>query len=717
MNKQAILDHLDIRALYKEAIPSLTGDPQASGRCPFHDDQRPSFSVNLDTGHFHCHGCGKKGDVFTFYQKLKGVDFKTALKELARIAGVSEKVVMKEKAVYRYTDEEGKELYQVVRYEPKDFRPRRTGADGSWIYDIQGVRRVPYNLLELINANEAVIVEGEKDADTLKVLGYTGTTAVTTSCGGAKGWRPEYSDYFLGKQVAIIPDNDRPGLEYAETIARSLNGKACVIKIVKLPALGERTEKHGHDVSDWIELKRKEGRTEREIKTELAGLIKESPAWEPKPLQQKEPSGPVMLDTPEQEKKESSLWPKTDEAIFCGLAGEIVKAIEPHTEADPTALLIQALAAFGSVIGRGAYFEVEADRHHPNIFAVLVGETSKGRKGTSWGHIKSIYKTVAPDWDEERIQAGLSSGEGLMWAVRDPITKKEPIKMKGKVTEYQDVIDDEGVADKRLFIIEPEFASVLKVASRDGNTLSAVIRQAWDSGKLRTMTKNTPCTATDAHITLIAHVTKEELIRYLTTTEAANGFANRFLWLCVKRSKCLPRGGRIQSVNFEPILKKLSIAIEFGKGAGKINPTEETWTLWEKVYPNLSDGRPGMLGAVTSRAEAQVMRLSMLYALLDSSSLIQPRHLIAGLALWDYAFSSARYIFGDSVGNQTAEEIINALKTRPRGLSRTEIYNFFGRHKKSVEISQALGLLLSRGMVAKEEVQTEGRTTEVWTAQ
>ncbi len=300
-NKQAVLDRLDFITFYKEAIPSLTGDIQASGKCPLHDDQRASLSVNLDTGLFNCHGCGKKGDVFTFYQELKGVDFKAALKELAGIAGVSEGGGKKINAVYDYTDENGALLYQMVRYEPKDFRPRHKGANGEWVYSFEGVRRVPYNLPELINASGAVLTEGEKDADNLKALGYTGTTAVTTSPQGAKAWRLEYSDYFLSKQVAIIPDNDRPGLEYAETIARSLQGKASVIKIVELPGLGERKEKHGLDVSDWIELRRKEGRTEKEIKVELTRLIKGATAWEPKEkdleMPQEEPSGLVMLDT------------------------------------------------------------------------------------------------------------------------------------------------------------------------------------------------------------------------------------------------------------------------------------------------------------------------------------------------------------------------------------------------------------------------------------
>ena len=127
-----------------------------------------------------------------------------------------------------------------------------------------------------MNANGAVIVEGEKDADNLKALGYIGTTAVTTAQGGAKGWRAEYSDYFLSKQVAIIPDNDRPGLEYAVTVARSLHGKASVIKIIELPGLEERTGKHGKDVSDWINIRRKEGKTDKEIKGELTKGIEDA---------------------------------------------------------------------------------------------------------------------------------------------------------------------------------------------------------------------------------------------------------------------------------------------------------------------------------------------------------------------------------------------------------------------------------------------------------
>lgn len=316
--------------------------------------------------------------------------------------------------------------------------------------------------------------------------------------------------------------------------------------------------------------------------------------------------------TPKPEINKTSEWPLPDEAIFNGLPGEIIKAIEPHTEADPMALLIQFLAFYGSIIGRGAYFEVEANKHYGNIFPVLIGETSKGRKGTSEKHISRLFSAISPEWSE-RIVSGLSSGEGLMYAVRDEVRKGE-------------TVIEEGIKDKRLLVIEPEFATVLKVLGREGNTLSAIIRQAWDSGTLRTLVKNCPLKASDTHISLISHVTKEELLRYLTTTEAANGFANRFLWLCVRRSKCLPRGGQIQKVNLEPLLKRLGASICFGQSAGMVEPSEEAWKIWESVYPELSEGESGLLGGVTSRAEAQTMRLAMLYALLDCSYAIEADH-------------------------------------------------------------------------------------------
>jgi len=410
-----------------------------------------------------------------------------------------------------------------------------------------------------------------------------------------------------------------------------------------------------------------------------------------------------------------SAWPSPmAEQAFHGVAGDFVRAVEPHTEADVAALLIQFLSFFGNVIGRSAYFLVEADKHYLNLFTTLVGETAKGRKGTSLGHVKSTFNEVDPEWKDSRMMSGLSSGEGLIWQVRDPIEKKEAIRERGKVTGYQEVITDHGEDDKRLMVIEPEFASTLRVIGRDGNNLSPMIRQAWDDGRLTTLTKNSPARATGAHISIIGHITKDELRRYLDRTETANGFANRFIWLCVKRSKALPEGGRIHEVNFQPILEKLSRAIEIAKSTTEIRKTDDAKKIWADVYEELSEGKLGLLGAVISRGEAQVMRLASIYAMLDQSSYIKEEHLHAALAIWDYSEASARYIFGDATGDPISDRILEAIREAPGGLTRTEINKIFSGNREKEKLQSALSLLETHGLIQKRMEETGGRPVEKW---
>jgi hypothetical protein len=401
---------------------------------------------------------------------------------------------------------------------------------------------------------------------------------------------------------------------------------------------------------------------------------------------------------------------------FYGLAGEIVRRIEPHTEADPVALLFQFLAAFGNVIGHDHYIIADGTRHYFNLYGVLVGQSSKGRKGTSWNHIANVMERVDPEWRDDRVTYGLSSGEGLIWAVRDPIEETRPIRDKGRFAgEYETYIANHGEPDKRLLIIEAEFANVLKVMAREGNTLSPVIRCAWDSGDLKTMVKNSPAKATKAHISIIGHITRDELRRLLTQTEAANGFANRFCWLAVKRSKCLPDGGAIHTVNFDDLVVDLKSAVDFAKDFVEISRDSEAKKLWHGVYPDLSDGKPGMLGAITGRAEAQAMRLSAIYALLDKSRLIRPEHHCAAVALWRYCEESCRWIFGTSTGDRNADKILVALRYAANGMTKTEIsVEVFNRHASSADIDEALRLLNGLHMANYRTEASGGAPIERW---
>ena len=395
-------------------------------------------------------------------------------------------------------------------------------------------------------------------------------------------------------------------------------------------------------------------------------------------------------------------WPDPlSEEARHGIAGEVVRVVSPHTESDPMALMLQLMVAFGNLIGRTAHFRVDGVEHYLNLFVVLVGATAKSRKGTSWSRIRRLAHDVDSDWDTERVQAGLSSGEGVIWAVRDPSESFQPMQKKA--------IADPGVRDKRLLVVESEFASVLKMGARDGNTLSPVLRQAWDGETLQIINKNSPAKATAPHISLIGHITEPELRRHLTATEQANGFGNRFLWGLVRRSKLLPEGGNLTGDDITGLVMSLSSAAEFGQTVDEMHFDEDARDLWRQVYPALSAARPGLLGAVTARAEAQVMRLACLYALLDESAVMQRQHLLAALAVWRYCEQSAMHIFGDALGDPVADDLLRVLRQRPHGVTKTGISELFGRNRSAAEIGRALATLLDCGHVRVETEDSGGR--------
>ncbi len=332
-----------------------------------------------------------------------------------------------------------------------------------------------------------------------------------------------------------------------------------------------------------------------------------------------------------------------------------------------------------------------------------------------------MFECVDPVWKDDRILNGLSTGEGLIWQVRDPITKHNAIREgKGKdrkIVGYEDVEIDGGVSDKRLLVVESEFSRVLKVMARDTTTLSPVIRTAWDQDRLQTLTKNEPATATGTHISMIGHITRDELCRNLTQTEAGNGFGNRFLWMCVRRSKCLPEGGAVCQDELNPLVERLRTAVTYARQVTEIRRDDEARALWASIYPALSDGGRGMVGSMTSRAEAQVMRLACIYALLDRSSIIKTAHLLAAQAVWDYAEASTRYIFGGKQGDPITDTILTKLKERlPDELTQTEISRLFHGHQDASKIERALQTLERDGLVTQQTAETGGRPVTWWRA-
>lgn len=414
------------------------------------------------------------------------------------------------------------------------------------------------------------------------------------------------------------------------------------------------------------------------------------------------------------QKAGAASWPAPlkPEALY-GLAGDIVRLVEPHTEADPAAILTNILVMTGNAVGYMPHFVAEQTKHGLRLFAVQVGDTAKGRKGAAEAIARAVFNEAASEWLAHNLTTGLSTGEGLIWGVRDAISKVEPIRDKGRATgETQDVLIDRGITDKRLLVIEPEFARTLRVMARDGNSLSAVVRQAWDSGNLSVLTKNTPAKATGGHISIVGHITKDELLHYLDSIEAFNGFANRFLWVAVKRSKCLPEGGDLPYHELKRLGKLLGERIRGGQRAGLITRDPDARAIWHDVYPKLSEGKPGLVGAVLGRAEAQVMRLACIYALLDNSNIIRAAHLTAALAYWERCEASGKYIFGDKVGDPVADTIFARLCQGEA--TQTELSTLFGRNYPASRLSQALEVLVKTGLATSFQKETGGRPQIVW---
>ncbi|HEV3204735.1 MAG TPA: hypothetical protein VGY77_10140 [Gemmataceae bacterium] len=299
---------------------------------------------------------------------------------------------------------------------------------------------------------------------------------------------------------------------------------------------------------------------------------------------------------------------------------------------------------------------------------------------------------------------------------RDPVMARQPVKEKGRVTGVQEYEADPGETDKRLLIVEPEYAVVLRNIERQGNTLSAILRNAWDGLPLRSLTtgrQHSPVQATNPHISLIGHITQDELRRYLSRTEAASGYGNRHLWLCVRRSKCLPEGGGW--LDLDRFIGPMSGAIAGAREGGELRRDDRARAVWKDVYPSLSDGKPGLAGAMLGRGEAQVMRLASLYALMDLSRTIKADHLVAALALWSFCERSIKYIFGDSLGDDVADEILVNLRRRKDGVTRTEIRDIFGRNQSGERIARALSLLTKYNLAeCRPDTDTGGRPAERW---
>ncbi len=399
-----------------------------------------------------------------------------------------------------------------------------------------------------------------------------------------------------------------------------------------------------------------------------------------------------------------------DPKAYQGIVGEIVKFIDPHTEADPVAMLVQLLMGCGSIVGRTAHAVYDTTPHYLNLFTVIVGYSSTSRKGTSWDWAFHVLSQVDETWAKTRVLGGLTSGEGIVQHIRDPL-RGVPVVGKGSQSRKA-VIVDPGVKDKRLFCLEHEFASVLRSLERQSNSLSARIREAWDGRRLGSLAKNCPMFCQEPHVSINAQSNPADLRRYLNQVEIFNGFGNRFLWIYVARTKDFPHGSNITLD--KTLITELTRAIHWAKTLGCIKRDQRANRLWEEVYRTLRYEQDEVQDALLGRAPAQLLRLSTAYAVLDYSSEVKLEHLQAALAIWEYNVKSVKFIFGSKRSSNTAETLHRHLLEKG-SLTRTQISNLFHKNKSSDEITKALYYLGSKGLASQRiETGTGGGPREIW---
>lgn len=380
-----------------------------------------------------------------------------------------------------------------------------------------------------------------------------------------------------------------------------------------------------------------------------------------------------------------------DEAAFRGRIGEFVKAVSEHTEATDAGVLAHLLPIVGVLAGGGVH--VWAGGKQPaRINAVVVGPTNCGRKGTACVPVDLLMKNVCPKWWGSQRTDGLSSGEGL-------------------IVKVADEKDDDGgtiYTEKRLQVIEEEFSRILVQIQRKDNILSQLIRSAFDTGDLRTLTVE-PREANNAHISVVGHITPEELEERLNHIEMANGFGNRFLWFHVYSDKFLPNTEPIPGAVFKQFAKWIKGLKNVGAAAvdRRVPLSTSAQKLWEDIYLDLRRDKPEIAGAMQARGSSFVLRLALIYALArhPKPKQIQSDDLHSALAVWKYSAASVDYLFQSVTGDKFADKLLTLLDQGP--MTKTDFNKHLSVRQKNL-LSKTLEKLENDGFVETTVRRREG---------
>jgi hypothetical protein len=407
------------------------------------------------------------------------------------------------------------------------------------------------------------------------------------------------------------------------------------------------------------------------------------------------------------------LRPELPPGALYGLPGEVAVAIGESSGADPAAVLVAFLALLGNAAGPQPHAWFGGAEHPARLFAVLVGDAATGRKGTAAGAVERLFAEADPDWADSRLAYGIQSGESMIERVAD------------------------GSGDCRLMVVETEFARLAETMARTG-TLSTHLRNAWDGRALQRTTARADQRASRPHISLLAMITPEELLRHHRRLSQAGGLESRILYcysaplrdvspfaantsaghLAARVRQVLEASRAAVMASTDPVSRHLLTlrGIQPRTELPVAGSVAAGWGGVKSRLPAAGEGMPGL----HSRAESQVIRLAAAYALAEMSRVIGPEHVEAALAVQAYCARSAEIVFGVPVAQlpprvnpNVSAKIVRALHDQyPGWVSRDGLGpGMLPGNIPAADVDAALGSLAVQRLVERRK-SPEGRPHE-----
>lgn len=348
--------------------------------------------------------------------------------------------------------------------------------------------------------------------------------------------------------------------------------------------------------------------------------------------------------------------PGPHRACLYGLVGEVACAGSSGTETNPYAIAANFMTYLSCAIGRGVYLPIGNTWHHPRFFSLHIGRSGRGRKGDALQLVLRIDQSLREL--DERIapqihRGGLSSREGLVALVHDGYRQgKQEIP---------------AIDDKRLWVVETEFANVLHQGRREGNTLSAALRDCWDGVSLKPATKSNRLYASYPHICLSGAISPSELTGMMTTRELTNGFANRFLMIWAERLQILPFPKETPQATADALTRKVFEILQF-VGADRYDQRDHLrmelsaqaqWRYAQLYRGELNEDLGNeLVSSMLERRAPMLLRLAMLFALTDLKTRVDVPHIEAAMAWMRYATASVRYVFVSAADEAKLAQVI-----------------------------------------------------------